>query len=100
MRYEVEQPFGSQLHQLVSHLIKNDVRIPRAVHQAALAFENESWGDLDDDTKRDRVRQIAADTEAPSDVNRHFESYPHPYSKKQYARFLGALNNYKLSFGL
>ncbi|MDY0146277.1 MAG: hypothetical protein RBS84_09870 [Kiritimatiellia bacterium] len=100
MRYEVEQPFGSQLHQLVSHLIKNDVRIPRAVHQAALAFENESWGDLDDDTKRDRVRQIAADTEAPSDVNRHFESYPHPYSKKQYAKYLGTLRTYKLSLGL
>lgn len=100
MRYELEQPFGSQLHQLVGHLIKNDVRVPPAVHQAALAFENETWVDLDDETKRERVRQIAADTEAPSDINRHFESYPHPFSKKQYAKFLSALKLYKMSLGL
>ena len=100
MRYELEQPFGSQLHQLVGHLIKNDVRVPPAVRQAALAFEDESWADLDDATKCDRVRQIAADTEAPSDINRHFESYPHPFSKKQYTKYLGALKNYKMTLGL
>ncbi len=55
---------------------------------------------LPDSDKRDIVRQIAEDTEAPSDIHRHFESYPHPFSKKLYARYLGALKNYKMSLGL
>lgn len=100
MHNELERPFGFQLHQLVGHLIKNNVRIPPVVRQAALAFEDESWADLDDETKRTRVREIAADTEAPSDINRHFESYPHPFSKKQYTKYLGALKNYKMTLGL
>ncbi len=100
MSNELEQPFGAQLHQLVAHLIKNAVRIPPSVRRAALAFEDESWPGMPDSDKRDIVRQIAEDTEAPSDINRHFESYPHPFSKKLYARYLGALKNYKMSLGL
>jgi hypothetical protein len=74
--------------------------ISPAVRRAALAFEDESWQEMPDRDKLDIVRQIAEDTEAPSDINRHFESYPHPFSKKLYARYLGALKNYKMSLGL
>ena len=100
MSNELEQPFGAQLHQLVAHLIKNAVRIPPAVRRTALAFEDESWPGLPYSDKREIVRQIAEDTQAPYDTQRHFESYPQTKKKKLYARYLGALKNYKMSLGL
>lgn len=100
MRNELEKPFGDNLHQLVGHLIKNAIPIPSAVLQGALAFENGTWPDLDESEKRERLRKIAEDTEAPSAIHRHFESYPHHYSKEQYTKYLGALKNYKMTQGL
>ncbi len=100
MRNELEKPFGDNLHQVVAHLIKHAIPIPDPVIKAALAFEDSSWPGLDEDEKRERVRKIAEATESPSAIHRHFESYPHHFSRDQYTRYLGALKNYKMTLGL
>ncbi len=99
MKNEMEDNFGRALRMLVTHLIKNAVKIPPPVVQGALDFEKFTWGKLDESTQRDRLREIAELTEAPSDIHRHFEAYPHPYSREGYARYLTALNLYKEALG-
>ena len=100
MKNELEDNFGHQLQLLVTHLIKNAYRkIPQPVVQGALDFEGFAWGKLEDSAKRARVREIAELTEAPSDVHRHFEAYPHKFSKDSYAHYLTALGLYKKALG-
>lgn len=100
MRNELEDNFGHALQLLVTHLIKNAYRqIPPPVLQGALDFENFSWSKQDDAAKRARLREIAERTAAPSDIHRHFEAYPHPYSKKNYAHYLTLQNLYQESLG-
>jgi len=100
MRNEYEKPFGDALHQIVGHLIKHAVPVPPAVLEGALAFENFTWADLPDEDKRSRIARIAEQTEPPSDIQRHFEGYPHHFSKDQYGIYLSALKYYKESLGL
>ena len=100
MKNEMEDNFGHALQLLVTHLIKNAYRqIPQPVLQGALDFENFSWGRQADAAKLARLREIEEQTAAPSDIHRHFEAYPHPYSKKSYAHFLSLLNLYRESLG-
>ena len=99
MKNELEDNFGHALQLLVTHLIKNAAKIAKPVLQGALDFENFSWRSLDDDAKRRRLREIAELTEAPSDVHRHFEAYPHKYSKNSYAHFLTLQKLYQESLG-
>lgn len=100
MNDALENNYGYALQLLVTHLIKNAYRnIPAPVVQGALDFENFSWGKQAVATKRARVRDIAGHTEAPSDVHRHFEAYPHPYSKKSFAKFLAAQAQYREALG-
>ena len=99
MKNELEDNFGHALQLLVTHLIKNAAKIAKPMLQGALDFENFSWRSLDDDAKRRRLREIAELTEAPSDVHRHFEAYPHKFSQAGYARYLTALRLYKESLG-
>lgn len=100
MNDELEAIYGHALQLLVTHLIKNAYRkIPAPVLEGALDFESCAWGKLDVATKRARVRDIAGHTEAPSDIHRHFEAYPHPYSKKSFAKFLATQTQYREALG-
>lgn len=100
MKNELEDNFGHALQLLVTHLIKNAYRkIPAPVLQGALDFENFTWAKQDDAAKLARVRQIAELTAAPSDIHRHFEAYPHKYSKNSFAHYLTLQNLYKESLG-
>jgi hypothetical protein len=100
MRNELEDNFGRALQGLVAHLIKNAKKVPEPVLQGALDFEKFTWGSLDDETKRRRLRAIAELTQAPSDVNRHIEAYPHSFSKNRYAEYLEFLRLYAKSLGI
>lgn len=100
MSTDLETSYGFALQQLVAHLIKNADQVPAPVLKGALDFETLAWAKLDDDTKRARLRTIAAETEAPSEVSRHLEAYPHPFTKKRYAEYLDALRLYKQSLNL
>ena len=100
MRNELEKSFGDNLHQLVGNLIKNAVRIPEAMLKSALAFEKHTWHDLPDNEKRSLVAKIAEESDPPSPIHRHFDAYPHPFSRELYARFSSALRHYKESLGL
>lgn len=100
MSNESETSFGFALQQLVAHLIKNATPVPAPVLQSALDFETLAWEKLADDAKRTRLRAIAAETEAPSEVSRQLEAYPHPFTKKRYADYLEALRLYKKSLNL
>jgi hypothetical protein len=97
MKNELEDNFGLALQQLVAHLIKNSKQVPEPVLQTALDWEAATWSQLDDATKRTRVRAVAEQTEAPSAVNRYMEAYPHPFTKKRYVEYLEALRLYKQS---
>ncbi len=99
MNNELEDNYGHALQLLVTHLIKNAVKIPKPVLQGALDFESHAWKKLDDPAKRNRLREISALTDAPSDVHRHFEAYPHKFSKGSYGRYLTSLHLYKESLG-
>ena len=100
MNDELEANYGHALQLLVTHLIKNAYRnVPKPVYQGALDFESGAWSKQDAATKRARVRDIAGQTEAPSDIHRHFEAYPHPFSKKSFARFLASQALYKEALG-
>ncbi|MGD9783036.1 MAG: hypothetical protein AB7V14_12935 [Kiritimatiellia bacterium] len=100
MNDELEANYGHALQLLVTHLIKNAYRdIPPPVVQGALDFESRAWGRQDAAAKRARLRDISASTEAPSDIHRHFEAYPHPFSKKSFARFLATQALYKEALG-
>ena len=100
MNDELETNYGHALQLLVTHLIKNAYRnIPEPVVQGALDFESRAWGKQDAAVKRARLRDIAANTEVPSDVHRHFEAYPHPFSMKSFARFLASQALYKEALG-
>ena len=100
MKTESEEIFGRNLLQLVAHLLKNAEKVPEPVLKGALEFEAFTWSNLDDATKRARLKAIAELTEAPSKVHSHMEAYPHPFSKKRYADYLDALRVYKLTLGL
>ena len=100
MSTEMETNFGFALQQLVAHLIKNADQVPAPVLQGALDFETLAWEKLADDAKRARLRIIAAETETPSEVSRHLEAYPHPFTKKRYADYLEALRLYKKSLNV
>lgn len=95
-----ENDFGHALHLVVIHLIKNAHKIPEPVVQAARELENNSWSRLDKATQRARLAEVAKHTTEPSPIHRHFESYPHAFSKNQYADYLGALKRYKDFLGL
>ena len=95
MKNDLELNFGRALMQLVAHLIKNAEKVPEPVLKAALDFEAFTWEGLDVATKRARLKAVAELTEAPSDVHRHIEAYPHEFSKKRYADYLLALRLYK-----
>lgn len=100
MNDELEAIYGHALQSLVTHLIKNAYRkIPAPVLEGALDFESHSWDKQDAATKRARVRDIAAQTVAPSDIHRHFEAYPHPFSKKNFAKFLATQAQYAEALG-
>ena len=100
MNDALENNYGYALQLLVTHLIKNAYRnIPKPVYQGALDFESCAWGKQDVATKRARVRDIAGHTEAPSDIHLHFEAYPHPYSKKSFAKFLTSQTLYREALG-
>ena len=100
MKNELEDNYGHALQLLVTHLIKNAYRpIPQPILQGALDFENFTWDKQDNAAKRTRLRQIAAATMAPSDIHRHFEAYPHKYSKNSYAHFLTLHKLYQESLG-
>lgn len=100
MSNELETSFGFALQQLVAHLIKNADQVPAPVLKGALDFETLAWDKLADDAKRARLRVIAAETEPPSEVSRHLEAYPHPFTKKRYADYLEALRLYKQSLNV
>ena len=95
-----ENDFGHNLHVMVTHLIKNAHKIPEPVVQFAQAFEDTAWRDLDDATKRKRLLEVAKHTEEPSPIHRHFESFPHAFSKNQYADYLTSLKRYKEFLGV
>ena len=95
-----ELDFGVTLHTVVIHLVKNAHKIPEPVVKAAQGFEDASWAKQDPATKRTRLLEVAKHTEEPSPIHRHFESYPHAFSKEQYAAYLGALKRYKDSLGI
>ena len=97
---DVEKHFAESLHSVVLHLIKNAVRVPPPVLAAARAAEKHAWSQLPDDDKSAQVREIAALTEEPSPIFRHFESFPHPASREIYARYAKALALYKTQLGL
>ena len=97
---EAEKQFGDTLHSVVLHLIKNAVRIPPPVLAAARAVEKHEWSKLPEDDKSDRIREIAELTEAPSDIHRHFESFPHPASREIYAKYAKALALVKEQSGI
>lgn len=92
---ELERNFGLTLQGLVTHLIKNARKVPEAVLKGALAFEDASWEKLGTAEKRARLAAIAEQTTAPSEVHRHYEAYPHKFSKKGYARYLDLLRLYQ-----
>lgn len=100
LRADLEKEFGDTLRFVVGHLIKNAVRVPSALLQAALAFENYTWNDLPDENKIALVREIAEHTEPSSTIHRHFESFPHHFSKDQYQRYLVALKHYKAELNI
>ena len=99
MPNETENNFGAALHQVVTHLIKNAVRIPEPVLSTALAFEKRTWDAKTPDEKLDLLRQVAEATEAPSDIFRHFDAYPHRMSKDVYAKYVAALRAHKEATG-
>lgn len=100
LRTELEKEFGDTLHFVVGHLIKNAIRVPSSVLQSALAFENYTWKDLSEEEKITMVREIAEQTEPPSAIHRHFESFPHHFSKGQFQKYLVALKYYKAELGI
>lgn len=95
-----ENDFGFTLHLVVIHLIKNAHKIPEPVVEVARALESSTWAGFNAETKRKLLREVATHTEEPSPIHRHFESYPHAFSKNQYADYLGALKRYKESLGI
>ena len=100
MKNETEDNYGRALRMLVTHLIKNAKKIPDPVLQAAREFEAFTWSGQDLEAKRGRMRKVAELTEAPSEINRHIESYPHAFSKSKYAEYLAALKHYKADLGI
>lgn len=96
---ELERNFGLALQGLVTHLIKNAHKVPADVLKGALAFEDASWEKLAKAEQIARLAAIAEQTLAPSEVHRHYEAYPHKFSKKGYARYLSLLKLYQESLG-
>ena len=99
MKNELEDNYGHALQLLVTHLIKNARKVPEVVLQSALAIEDSSWEKLGNSDKLARLAAIAEQTTAPSEIHRHYEAYPHAFSKNGYARYLNLLKLYQESLG-
>jgi len=97
MRNELEFNFGRALQSMVAHLIKNAEQVPEPVLKNALEFEAFTWEDLDKADKLKRLSTIGELTDSSSEIGRHMEAYPHPFSKKRYQDYLDLIKQYKES---
>jgi len=97
MRNELEDNFGRALQSMVAHLIKNAEKVPEPVLKNALEFEEFTWEELDASDKLKRLTSMEELTEPSSEIGRHMEAYPHPFSKKRYQDFLSLFQQYKKS---
>jgi hypothetical protein len=97
MRNELEDNFGRALQSMVAHLIKNAEQVPEPILKNALEFEAFTWEDLDSADKLKRLTSMEDLTDPSSEVGRHMEAYPHPFSKKRYQDFLNSFKLYKKS---
>jgi len=97
MRNELEDNFGRATQLLAAHLIKNAEKVPEPLLQNAIEFEAFTWENLDKATKLKRMESLLEETGPSSDVGKHMEGYPHPFSKKRYQAYLTAMKLYKKS---
>ncbi|MDR0993786.1 MAG: hypothetical protein LBN38_04375 [Verrucomicrobiota bacterium] len=95
MRNELEASFGRTLRLLATHLIKNAEPVPSATLQGARAFEEFTWDKLGGGEQKELLGRIVAETGPGSSVERHFEHYPHPFSKNRYAEYVLTLRSYQ-----
>jgi hypothetical protein len=100
MRNELEFNFGRALQSMVSHLIKNAENVPEPVLKNALEFEAFTWEELDPQEKIKRLSALGELTDPSSEIGRHMEAYPHPFSKKRYQDYLEMLKLYKESLAV
>lgn len=91
----VEEGYGKILRILVVNLLKNAAEVPECLREDAVAFEARDWMKLAPGEKAARLARHAEATGAGSGVEKHFEGYPHPYSKKMFGRFRTALADYE-----
>ena len=94
-----ETLYRKALLQIVTHLIKNAVKIPEATLSAALDFEAFRWAKLPPEDKRARMQTVIAETAKGSRIEKHFADYPHAFSKSLYANYLLALREYSATLG-
>lgn len=100
MKNDQEHQFGKSLLQLVAHLIKNAEKVPPVALDAALEFEAFTWEKLSKDDQCARMKEIQRETGADSRIEKHFEAYPHAFSKNRYAEYRSALREYTEALGI
>jgi len=97
MRNELEDNFGRALQSMAAHLIKNAEQVPEPILKNALEFEAFTWEERDSADKLKRLTAIEELTDPASEIGRHMEAYPHPFTKQRYQDFLSMLRLYKES---
>lgn len=96
-RNPLANEFGKKLKTTIIHLVKNDgpcAQSDPAVETAKL-FEAFRWDELTDAERKARVDAVYAAFGPGSPVARHYENYPHHYSRDQYAEFCQAMDAYR-----
>jgi len=85
-----EENYGKMLRMVVANLLKNAAPVPESLKTAAIDFESRAWFKKPDGERAAALAAVARDTAPGSAVASHYADYPHPYSRKLFARFLDA----------
>ncbi len=99
MRSELEEHFGRTLQIMVANLIKNAEKVPAGTLDSAQAFETFMWHKFSPEEKKQRIQTIMKETSPDTSIGRHYENYPHPYSRRRYQDYLALLKHYSAELG-
>lgn len=86
----LEENYGKMLRMLTANLAKNVGPVPDVLKTAAIAFESRAWFKKPEDERVGLLRGVERETGSASAVAKHYADYPHPYSRRLFARFLDA----------
>lgn len=94
----IEEELYYYLRVVATHFIKHCIALPEPVARITKTMEQDQWKQLSPSEKREHLQPLAEMMKDPdSELNRHFNEYPHHWSRNKYADFKNFIAEYAKS---